>query len=330
MVQLLLHNAQEVRALATEAEARIRPHLRETLLEHSLTLSQDCAAEVFLKLENLQHTGSFKARGAMNKLLTLTPQDWERGVVTASTGNHGAAVAWALRKLQRKGIVFVPETVSSVKLAAIQRYGAQIQHHGTDGGQTELYARRYADERGAVYISPYNDPQIVAGQGTIGLELERQMAAHAAGLDAVFVAVGGGGLVAGIAGCLKAIAAQIRVIGCLPENSPDMAALLHPESFPLVAKPTLSDGTAGAVEAGAITIELCRHLVEEYVLVSETEIAAEMRHMMEAHHMLIEGSAGVAVAGFRKLHSRFRSQKVAIVICGGNVSLTTLKSILRD
>lgn len=325
-----LHNAADVRALVMQAEARIRPHLNETLLEHSLALSQDCGAEVFLKCENLQHTGSFKARGAMNKLLTLAPQDWERGVVTASTGNHGAAVAWALRKLGRAGIVFVPETVSSVKLAAIRRYGAEIQKHGADGGQTELHARRYAEERGAIYVSPYNDPQVVAGQGTCGLELERDFEALRTSLDAVFVAVGGGGLIAGIAGCLKAIAPNTRIIGCLPENSPDMAVETHPESFKPTAKPTLSDGTAGAVEAGAITIELCRNLVDKYVLVNEAEIAAEMRFALEAHHMLIEGSAGVAIAGFRKLHARFRGQNVAIVICGGNVSLSTLKRILHD
>lgn len=324
-----MKTAADVRTAAQAAEVVIRPHLRETLLEHSLALTQECGASVFLKLENLQHTGSFKARGAMHKLLTLTPADWGRGVVTASTGNHGAAFAWGLRKLGCSGTVYVPTTASPTKLAAIRRYGAEIQFHGTDGVESELRARQVAQETGAVYVSPYNDPAIVAGQGTIGLELERQMAAAGATLDAVFVTVGGGGLIGGIAGCLKAASPQVRVIGCLPENSPVMAATVLPDRFPSAeVKPTLSDGSAGGIESGAMTIPLCRDFIDEYVLASEAEIGAEMRYMAETHHMIVEGSAGVAVACFRKLRERFRGKNVVIVICGGNVALETLQSVL--
>jgi threonine dehydratase len=330
-LQQEVKTAADVLSAALAAEAMIRPHLRETLLEHSLALSQECGAEVFLKLENLQHTGSFKARGAMHKLLTLTPGEWERGVLTASTGNHGAAVAWGLRKLGRRGRVYVPATASSTKLAAIRRYGAEIEFCGTDGLEAELRARQAARESGAVYISPYNDPAIVAGQGTVGLEIERQMAALGAAPDAVFVTVGGGGLISGVAGCLKAVSPRTRVIGCLPENSAVMAAKLHPETFPSAeVKPTLSDGSAGGLEPGAMTIPLCRELVDEYALASEDEIAAEMRYFAETHHMIIEGAAGVAAACFRKMRQRFRGQCVVIVICGGNVSLETLKSVLAS
>ncbi len=327
--QTAMSTAADIRAGTQAAEAVIRPHLRETPLERSLALSQECGAEVFLKLENLQHTGSFKARGAMHKLLMLTPAEWQRGVITASTGNHGSAVAWCLRKLNRCGTVFVPTTASPVKVKNIERYGAELKYHGTDGVEAELRARETAEASGAVYVSPYNDVAVVAGQGTVALELERQMAAVGARIDAVFVTVGGGGLIGGIAGCLKAAAPEVRVIGCLPENSAVMAATLQPGKFPSAeVKPTLSDGSAGGIESGAITIPLCREFVDEYVLVSEAEIAAEMRFMLEAHHMLIEGAAGVALAAFRKSAARFRGKNVVIVICGGNVSLATLKSIL--
>lgn len=309
-----------------QAEQRIRPYIRETPLEYSLALSQQYHAEVFLKLENLQHTGSFKVRGAMNKLLSLTPEEQARGIVTASTGNHGAATAFGLRTLDLKGTIFVPENAAPTKVAAIKRYGAKIETQGVDCLETEIHARQYATENGLVYISPYNDPQVIGGQGTIGFELERQ----AEKLDAVFVSVGGGGLISGIAGYLKqAVPHEVKVIGCLPENSPEMAlAVQAGHHVQMEPKATLSDGTAGGFEPGAITFELCQQLVDEYVLVGEEEIAATLRLILETHHQLIEGSAGAAVAGFQKLHSQFIGQKVAIVLCGANISLATLKQLL--
>lgn len=309
-----------------QAEQRIRPYIRETPLEYSLALRQQYAAEVFLKLENLQHTGSFKVRGAMNKLLSLTPEEQARGVVTASTGNHGAAVAFGLRALQLQGTIFVPETASPTKIAAIQRYGARIEMHGADCLATELYAQQYAHENDLIYISPYNDPQVIGGQGTIGVELARQ----AEKIDAVFVSVGGGGLISGITAYLKqALPNKVKVIGCLPENSPEMAfAVQAGHHIQIEPKATLSDGTAGGFEPDAITFGLCQQLVDEYVLVSEAEIAAALRWMLETHHQLIEGSAGVAIAGFQKLHPQFSGRNAVVVLCGANISLATLKQIL--
>ncbi|HZS06635.1 MAG TPA: threonine/serine dehydratase [Blastocatellia bacterium] len=311
---------------ATLAEERIRPFVRETPLEESLVLSQAAQAQVFLKLENLQHTGSFKVRGAMNKLLALSPEQRERGIITASTGNHGAAVAYGLRVLNIPGTIFVPENVSTVKAEAIKRFGAGVRHYSTNPLETELYARRYAEENGLVYISPYNDPDVIAGQGTIGVELGRQCPQ----LDAVFVSVGGGGLAAGVAGYLKAaLPRSVIVIGCLPENSPEMAVSVKAGRFvEMEPQPTLSDGTAGGFEPGAITFDLCRELIDDFVLVSEAEIAAAMRQFIETHHLLIEGSAGVALAGFEKLKEQFSGRNVVIVICGANISLATLRKIL--
>ena len=308
-----------------QAEQRIRPYIRETPLEESLALSQTGRADVLVKLENLQHTGSFKLRGALNKLLSLAPDERACGVVAASSGNHGAALAYALRLLGAHGTIFVPEHASSVKVAAMERYGARVERHGDDSVITESYARRYAAEHGMAYVSPYNDLAVVSGQGTIGVELVRQ-AEH---LDAVFVSVGGGGLAAGVAGYLKAIWPHVLIVGCLPQHSPVMARSVEAGRIvDMDSLPTLSDGTAGGIEPGAITFELCQQLVDEFVLVSEEEIAAAMRMFIEAHHMLIEGAAGVAVAAYLKQQQALRGQRVAIIICGANISIETLKTVL--
>jgi threonine dehydratase len=309
-----------------KAESRIRSYIKETPLEYSHLLSQLIQGQVQLKLENLQHTGSFKARGALNKLLALGERGQLTPIVAASTGNHGAAVAFGLRTLDRPGAIFVPENASPAKVDAIKRYGAEIRVHGANCLETEMFARRYAERNGLIYISPYNDLDVIAGQGTIGVELAKQ----AARIDALFVSVGGGGLASGIAGYLKSIAQnRLSVIGCLPENSPEMALSARAGKFvEFASQPTLSDGTAGGFEPGAITFDLCRTLIDEFVLVSEAEIAASMGQFIETHHLLIEGAAAVAVAGFLKLKERFRHQTVAIIICGANISLATLKAIL--
>lgn len=310
---------------AAQVEQRIRPFVHETPLEPALVLSQMGQSQVYLKLENLQPTGSFKLRGAMNKLLSLTPEQRVQGIVTASSGNHGAAVAYGLSRLALQGQIFVPENASPVKVEMIRRFGAEVRTYGNDSGLTELYARDYAEQSGRVYISPYNDEQIIAGQGTIGVELARQLEQ----IDAVFVTVGGGGLISGVAGYLKAVRPGIRVIGCLPENSPVMAESVKAgRIIEMESLPTLSDGSAGGIEPGAITFELCQKWVDDYVLVSEEEIKAAMRLLIETQHMLVEGAAGVAVAAYLKTAENFRAQNVVIVICGANISLETLKSIL--
>jgi threonine dehydratase len=308
-----------------KAEHRIRRHIKETPLEYSLVLSQMTGCQVFLKLENLQHTGSFKARGAMNKLLALTPEQRAQGVVTASTGNHGAAVAFGLRTLKMNGMVFVPEEASPTKVEAIRRLGAEVRVQGQDSVQTEIFARQYAEQNAMVYVSPYNDPQVVGGQGTIAVELARQLD-H---VDVVFVSLGGGGMLAGIAGYLKAVFEAAKVIAGSPQNSCVMIESMKAgRILEIDSLPTLSDGTAGGVEPNAITFEPCRRLIDESVLVTEEEIRETMLLFIETQHLLIEGSAAVAVQAFLKTHEQWRSKNVVVVICGGNVSLKTLRTIL--
>jgi threonine dehydratase len=307
------------------AEKRIRPYIRETILDYSPYYSGLAKADIYFKLENLQHTGSFKVRGAMNKVLALTRDERERGVVTASTGNHGAATAYSLGKLNATGIVFVPESASLDKVQAIQRLGAQVRYFGDDTADTEAHARQYAREKGLTYIPPYNDLQVIGGQGTIGVELANQLDR----IDAVFAALGGGGLISGIAGWLKSIQPNVKVIGCSPENSQVMIQSIRAgKILDLPSRPTLSDGTAGGVEPGSITFELCRDLVDEYETVTEAQIKDSLRQYLQVHHLLIEGAAAVALAAFLKQADRLAGKNVVVVLCGANISLAMLKAVL--
>ena len=317
----------EIKDQVEQAESRIRKSIRETYLEYSPAFSEIAGSRVYMKLENLQHTGSFKVRGALNKILALSKKEIDKGVLTASTGNHGAAVAFALNQLGAEGIIFVPENASETKLESIRRIGGEIRYYGTDNAETEMFAREYARQNNMSFISPYNDPMVVAGQGTIGVELINQLDE----IDAVFVSLGGGGLISGVAGYLKSVRPDIKIIGCSPENSQVMIQSVKAgKILDLPSLPTLSDGTAGGVEPGAITFELCRDLVDDYITVSEDEIIGSMKLFMSSHHMMIEGAAGVALASFMKYKEQLKGKKVVIIICGGNISLETLKSVLGE
>ncbi len=261
----------------------------------------------------------------MNKLLSLTPEELSRGVVTASTGNHGMAVAWGVKELNAPGRVFVIEHASPSKVQAIERLGADVRYYGKDCAETEAYARQYAARNNMTYVPPYNDPKVIGGQGTIGVELARQLDQ----IDAVFVSLGGGGLISGVASYLKSVHPDVQIIGCSSENSQVMIQSVKAgRILDLPSLPTLSDGTAGGVEADSITFSLCCELVNDYVTVTEDEIKENLRLFMETHHMLIEGAAAVAVASYLKTRDRFAGNNVVIVICGANISPETLKEVL--
>ena len=315
----------DVRSEVLEADDRIRLHIRQTPLEPSLWLGQQAGCEVYLKLENLQVTSSFKYRGALNKILSLSEEERRRGIVTASSGNHGSAVAYLLRKFGLSGSIYIPETASSAKVETLRTYSADLIILGTDGVETETAARQAALDEGRVYIPPYNDPKIIGGQGTIGLELESQLE----GIDAVFCPVGGGGLAAGIAGYLKSTDAQIHFVGCQPRNSAIMYESVragHIVDQP--SKATLSDGTAGGIEEQSITFPVCRDRIDEYVLVDEDEIAAAIRLLLGKHHLLVEGAAVLSVASFLRLAEAYRGKRVVLIVSGARISLETLKTVL--
>jgi threonine dehydratase len=318
-------NDGEIVAEVLAAEERIRPHIRETPLEPSPWLSALSDAEVLLKLESQQITGSFKLRGAMSKVLSLSKAERARPVVTASSGNHAAAVAYTLKELGGKGIIYLPRTVSKAKVDALEPYGAELRFVGSDSVEGELEAKRVARDEGLLYVSPYSDPKVIGGQGTIAVELERELESF----DAVFVPVGGGGLIAGIAGYLKARRPSVRIVGCQPESSPVMyESLAAGRIVEMESLETLADGTAGGIDPDAITFPICQRDVDEMVLVSEEEIGRTMRLVIEKHQMLIEGAAALSIAAFLNKRGEYPSQTVVLVVSGKKVSVETLQRIL--
>ena len=308
------------------AGQRIDSLVRSTYLEYSPAFSAQLDCDVWFKLENLQHTGSFKYRGASNRIRAASADELEAGFVTASTGNHGAAFAKAARIAGCTGIIFVPENAARSKLENIAQYDADIRQFGDDGVVTEAHARHFAEQHGMTYVSPYNDPLVAAGQGTIGIELVAQLDAPA---DVVFVALGGGGLIGGIGCYLKAHWPGVSIVACSPQHSCVMhESVKAGKILDIPSLPTLSDGTAGGVEAGAITFDFVRAFVDDFELATEAEIAAAMRLYISRCHQLIEGAAGVAIAALLKRRAALVGQRVVVVICGGNVGVETLKAIL--
>jgi len=318
-------NKELLPAHAVLAANRIASYIRETPLDYSPYFSELTGANVYLKLENLQHTGSFKLRGAFNKLLSLSEEDREAGGVAASSGNHGAAIAYAMKKLGVAGTIFVPEQTSPTKVEAIKRAGGDVRFFGTDGLDTETHAREYAEQHGMVYLSPYNDPDVIAGQGTCGVEIAQQLS----DIDAIFVAVGGGGLISGVGAFLKSVNPSLKCVACQPAASAVMTESVKAgRILDLPSDPTLSDGTAGGIEADAITFDICREVTDEFVVVSEEQIAEAMRGFIDSHHMLPEGAAGVAIAGLLASGDKYKGKNVVVIVCGGNVSRDTLKKVI--
>lgn len=319
----------DLREDISKAADRIKLHVRKTPLEYSPWLSDIGKSKVYVKLESEQMTGSFKLRGAFNKLLTLKESNDEvfltDGVITASTGNHGAATAYASSKVGTPVTIYVPKTTSSAKLKVVKQFGGTVEFHGEDCIEAEVTARSAAKESGMHFVSPYNDLVVVAGQGTIGVEIFEDLA----DVDAVFVSVGGGGLIGGIAAYLKSVKAAIKMIGCQPSQSAVMSESVKAgKILDLPSGDTLSDGTAGGIEENSVTFDLCKYLVDEWILVSEEEISKAVYQFMENHHKIVEGAAGVAIAAYLKEHERFQGQNVVIISCGANITMKRLKEVI--
>ena len=313
--------------LILDASSRIKPFIRRTTFSYSEVFSKLIDGEVYFKLENQQFTGSFKARGALNKILALNESGKSlSSVISASTGNHGAAVAYAARQAKIECNIYVPEESSKAKLSNMKNYGANINIFGSDCVEAETKAREVSEKNQVPYISPYNDFHIVSGQGTVGAEIKSQ----ANELDAIIISIGGGGLMAGTASFLKSVWPNIKVIGCSPSNS---AIMIHSmeagKILELQSLPTLSDGTAGGVEQESITFPLCCKLVDETILISEKEIKDAMVFYIENEHQLIEGAAGTAVAALIKMKDKLKGKKIGVVICGGNIAIDTLKQVIN-
>jgi len=308
---------RDVLPLIEEAAGRVYSLVQETPL---VPLPNDgtraSGAPAFAKLEQLQRSGSFKLRGATNKLMSLGPAAAAAGVITSSTGNHGLGVATAAQFLGIDAEVFLSAQISPAKRDKIRALGARIRIEGDDPLAAELAARGAARESGRSYISPYNDPYVIAGQGTIAVELMRQLP----DLDAIFIATGGGGLISGVGSYLRQHAPHAQIIGCWPENSAVLYECLKAgRIFDAPEAPTLSESTAGGVESGSITFELCRQVMTRGVLVSEAEILSAMR-WGHAQGWAMEGASGVALAAYFKEAERYADNKPVVLICGGNPS----------
>lgn len=306
----------DVKREVLDAEIRIRDYIRETPLAKSLILSRATDTNVYLKTENFQLSGSFKIRGAMNAYLSLSEDQRERGIVTASSGNHASAMAHTLWQMGGKGTVYIPETTSTVKADALKIFGIDVVVYGSDCVLAEERARQVSQEKNISFISPYNDIRIIGGQGTVAVELERQLEK----IDVILVPVGGGGLISGIAGYIKSVFPSVMVVGCQPENSAVMYhSLRKGEIVDMESLPTISDGSAGGIEKGSITFEMCRQWVDDFILVSEDEIFSAMRQVIFSHHMLIEGSAALSVASLIKEKERFRGKTCVCVLSGAKL-----------
>ena len=315
----------DVPQLVREANERCQDHLLPTPLEHSMYLSDIIEGEVWLKLDSMQRTSSFKFRGAINKILSLTEAELDRGIVSASTGNYALAVAEAMRIRNRRATIYVAKDIEPSRLGLLRSHGLDLVIHGEVAWDAEKEARRVGDEEGKIYVSPYNDPIVVGGQGTCGYEISQQLP----DLDAAFLACGGGGLLTGSAGWLKSHNSDVEAFGVSPANSPVMYESMRTNKMvEMDTQPTLADTCAGGIDLDSITLDLCRRYVDEIVLLTEKEIEASIRLLFEQHRLVTEGSGALSIGGLLKRKERFTGKKVVAVVCGRNVNLKVFKKII--
>jgi len=316
----------DVPQLVLEAVERCQDYLSPTPLEYSIYLSEKIEGEVWLKLDSMQRTSSFKFRGAINKILSLTEAELDKGVVSASTGNYALAVAEAVKIRKHHATIYIAEDIEPSRLELLRAHGLDLVIHGKLAWDAEKEARRVAEEEDKIYVSPYNDPIVVGGQGTCGYEISRQLP----DVEAALFACGAGGLLTGSAGWLKSHNPEVEAFGVSPANSPVMYESMRTNKMVEIETfPTLADTCAGGVDLDSITLELCQRYVEEIVLLTEAEIEESIRFLFEQHRLVVEGSGALGVGGLLKRKERFKGKKVVAAVCGRNVDLDVFKRIIR-
>jgi len=292
---------------------------------YSETISQMAGGRASFKLENLQMTGSFKERGAANKLLSLSNDERARGVVTASAGNHGLAVAFHARRLGIRATIVMPEWAPLIKVTSARRDGAEVILAGGDYDEAAREAQRICRERGAVFVHPFDDPLVIAGQGTIGLELLEQQP----DLEAVIVPVGGGGLIGGLAMAVKESSPNVRVVGVQAKNVAAMhASLAAGRIETLPPAPTIADGIA-VRQVGSLTFPLVRRYVDEIVTVSEEEIANAILLLLEIEKTVVEGAGATTLAALLNRDLRLKGKRVVLILSGGNIDVNVISQIIE-
>ncbi len=309
-----------------EARARIQDQIYLSPCARSETLSRLSGTQAWLKLDNLQMTGAYKERGALAKLLTLSREERERGLIAASAGNHAQAVAYHAGRLGVKATILMPEATAIMKVANTRSHGARVVLHGSNYDEAYAEARRLEREEGLTFIHPFDDPMVIAGQGTMGLEILEQVP----DLDAVVVPIGGGGLISGIGAAVKGLAPKVRVIGVQTEVLPCMlAALEQGRVVTLEAASTLADGIA-VKRAGDLTFEHVKKLVDEVVTVSEEEIASAILYLLEREKTVVEGAGAVSVAALVNHKIRgVEGKRVCAVISGGNIDVNVVARVIE-
>ncbi len=308
-----------------KAQERVKDHVHHTPLRHSTTFSKMTGAEVYFKMENLQRTGSFKIRGALNKILTLTPEERKRGVVAASAGNHAQGVALAAQLNNTKATIVMPSNASIQKAEATRGYGAEVILHGKDYNEAAEKCLELQKERGLTLVHAFDDPAIMAGQGTAGLEIMEDLP----DVDIVIVAVGGGGLISGIATAVKGKRPKTKIVGVQPEATASLPASLKagkatPNPSP---GPTIADGLA-TKSVGPKAFEVMKRVVDQAVTVTDDEIAHAILLMLERQKNVVEGGGAASVAALISGKVDVKGKKVVCVISGGNIDINLLDSII--
>lgn len=306
------------------AALRIKGGVDNTPCLYSETLSEIVGADLFLKFENLQFTASFKERGALNRLACLTAEERARGVLAVSAGNHAQGVAYHARKLGIKATIIMPTSTPGVKVKRTRDFGAEVILHGATFTEANAYAPELMRERGLTFIPPYDDPAVIAGQGTIGLELLDAVP----DLDTVVIAIGGGGLIAGVGTVIKSLKPGIEVIGVQSAYYPSMAHYLGRWDEKARGGTSIAEGIA-VIEPGQITREIARDVVDDVIVVPETVIEEAICLLLQIEKTLTEGAGAAGLAAVLMNRDRFKGKRVGLVLCGGNIDTRMLTAILQ-
>ena len=302
------------------ADKQLAGIVKKTKLIPSDFFSEQCGNLVFLKPENMQHTGAFKLRGAYNKISRLTDEEKAKGVITSSAGNHAQGVAYAAQKLGVKAVICMPATTPILKVEATKNLGAEVVLHGDSFDDAYKYSLELQKKFGYIYVHPFNDVEVLLGQGTTALEIINELK----DVDAILVPIGGGGFASGVALATKVVSPNVKVIGVEPENAACMKAAPG-KIVTLNGADTVADGCA-VKTAGTLTFEFCKKYLDEIITVNEMEIMSALLFLIEKHKLIAEGAGVLSLAALNKLP--FKGKKVVAIISGGNIDISTLSALI--
>ena len=304
------------------ADKNLSGVVKKTKLIASEFFSEISGNEIFIKPENMQHTGAFKLRGAYNKISQLTDEEKSKGVITSSAGNHAQGVAFAAQKLGVKAVICMPATTPILKVEATKNFGAEVILHGDGFDDAYKHSLELQKKFGYIYVHPFNDREVILGQGTTALEIINELK----DVDAILVPIGGGGFASGVSLATKLVSPQVKVIGVEPENAACMKAAIDANKIiSLKSADTVADGCA-VKTAGSLTFEFCKKYLDEIITVNEMEIMSALLSLIEKHKLIAEGAGVLSLAALNKLN--FKNKKVVAIVSGGNIDISTLSGLI--